>query len=670
MVILYGDSAADPRIAKDGGLVNKMLYMLWYVLADGKTWDPENLPESLARITADDLTVYTRETTYSESVNRDVHVDHHSIQVIPIDRAQNRFKILNANDGGVHFSEDSGVKFAGVTGYNTTQFYGLAKKPGENVYIGGTQDNGTWRSDMDPQKNHNWQHVLGGDGFDALWHPQDENLVLATVQLGNINRSIDGGRSFRPAQIPNDQGPFVTVLSHSAEVPDRVFSAGSRGVWRSGDFGRTWEVISIPENQWGYQFPKVRVSLANANIVWAGSGMDASEANSRKMFVSVDGGQTFAPTTASKIAPRSNISGLATHPHQDSTAYVLFSAFNQAKILQTTDLGQTWQDLSGFPGSFGGRSGNGFPDAVVYDLLVMPHDPNILWAGTEIGLFESIDAGQTWEYADNGLPAVSIWQMRLVDNQIILATHGRGIWTLDLPRFVAGSGYGPGLGTDFIFFSSGTNTRMNAFDGNLVPDPLGRGEEEIVLHYEFGRYQSFQFPRNLGVDLTSNQARGDLLHLRLLVDSRMPSRDKGSPVLVLEDKTNDRRIGDGTVDLPFRATWRIPEELRDGQWHELAIPLPPMTWKELEDARSQNTLNGLAQHWYYNGATTAEGLQVATDGDGPETSERPELWQEFEWGNVQAIGIAWENDGGGDVWIDDLYIGKPGLDLSIADTFP
>lgn len=662
----YSDSGADERIAKDGGVVNKMLYLLWFVLRNGETWNPANHPESVVRITADSLEGQTRETMRVASVNRDVHVDHHNIQVIPVDETRNRFKVLNANDGGVFFSEDSGENFTGVTGYNTTQFYGLAKKPGENVYIGGTQDNGTWLSDMDPQRTHSWEHVLGGDGFDAVWHSKDERLVLATSQYNGIARSTDGGRSFSRVQTPDDYGPFFSVLSNSRDVPDRVFAVGGKGVWRSDDFGETWDIVLIPDEQWGFGARhKVRVSLANANIVWAGRRMVN---NSSTVVVSVDGGQTFVPKPVPGIAPRTNISGIATHPGQDSTAYILFSAFNQAKILHTTDLGQTWQDLSGFANSGGGSSTKGFPDVAVYDLLVMPHDPNILWAGTEIGLFESIDAGQTWEYADNGLPAVSIWQMRLVDNQIILATHGRGIWTLDLPHLVASSGYGRALGTDFIFFSSGTNTRIDAFDGSLVPDPLESGAQETILHYEFGHYQSFQFPRTLGVDLTSNQARGDLLHLRLLVDPRVPSQDKGNPVLVLEDKTDDRRAEDGSADLPFRATWRIPEDLRDGQWHELAIPLPPGTWQGLEDARSRGTLNGLAQYWYYTGAMTAAGLRVATDGDGPSTSEKPELWKEFERGNVQAIGIAWESEEGGSVWVDDVYIGKPGLDLSIADT--
>ncbi len=67
----------------------------------------------------------------------------------------------------------------------------------------------------------------------------------------------------------------------------------------------------------------------------------------------------------------------------------------------------------------------------------MPDNPDELWAGTEIGLFISTDNGATWHVADNGLPAVSIWQMRFVDGQVVVATHGRGVWSVVIPALVA-----------------------------------------------------------------------------------------------------------------------------------------------------------------------------------------------------------------------------------------
>ena len=135
------------------------------------------------------------------------------------------------------------------------------------------------------------------------------------------------------------------------------------------------------------------------------------------------------------------ISGLATHPTDDQTAYVLFSFAGRPKILRTQDQGQTWQDITGF-GS-GAPSSNGFPDVAVYDLLVLPDQPTTLWAGTEIGLFESTDDGASWHLADNGLPNVGIWALSAVEDEVVVATHGLGIWSVKRPSMVAGKTFTP-----------------------------------------------------------------------------------------------------------------------------------------------------------------------------------------------------------------------------------
>ena len=135
------------------------------------------------------------------------------------------------------------------------------------------------------------------------------------------------------------------------------------------------------------------------------------------------------------------ISGIATHPIQDSIAYILFSFSQKPKILRTTNLGQTWEDISGFGANT--TSSNGFPDVAVYDLIVMPHQPNTIWAGTEIGLFESTDNGVSWHMANNGLPALPIWDMTNVEDEVVLGTHGRGIWSVKIPGLGDSGKYKP-----------------------------------------------------------------------------------------------------------------------------------------------------------------------------------------------------------------------------------
>ncbi len=364
-----------------------------------------------------------------------MHVDHHNLTIIPVDASTGSFKILNGNDGGVYFSEDGGNRWAStLNGYNTTQFYGVDKKPGADIYIGGMQDNGTWRSFGNPTARSGWIPAVGGDGFDVAWHSEDDRKIVGSSQFNGIFRTVDGGINWLPATTgltdtgQTGEGQFVTSIAKSQDEPDLLFTIGRSGVWRSTDFAGSWTLRPIPAAVWSDGGSgKVRISLANPDVVWAGYRMDGTG----QMHVSTDQGLTFTPVPNPEGAP-GRISGLATHPSDDQTAYVLFSVFNAPKIFRTTDLGQTWEDLSGFTGTR-----NGFPDVARYDLLVMPNNPDELWAGTEIGLFISTDNGATWHMADNGLPAVSIWQMRFVDGQVVVATHGRGVWSVSIPAVVA-----------------------------------------------------------------------------------------------------------------------------------------------------------------------------------------------------------------------------------------
>src|SRR5690606_16233745 len=98
-----------------------------------------------------------------------------------LDAATRRTRIVNANDGGVEYSDDGGVTWhKTLNGYNTTQFYGADKHPTADRFIGGMQDNGTWVSHgSDAGPNARWTEFLGGDGFSAVWHSEDPNRMMA-----------------------------------------------------------------------------------------------------------------------------------------------------------------------------------------------------------------------------------------------------------------------------------------------------------------------------------------------------------------------------------------------------------------------------------------------------------------------------------------------------------
>ena len=455
----YDADAQNAQIAGEGGAPTQMLYFFWPVLASGGRFE---LPESVMRIRQVNREVLLREISLATR-GFDVHVDHHNIVMIPIDEDTGEFRILNANDGGVYWSPNGGETWqAKENGYNTAQFYAVAKRPGRDQYIGGMQDNGTWRSGFDPDSDGLWGELLGGDGFASLWKYDDPKQVLMSAQFNYIVKSKRGGGAWGFVDLctaggggfseepPTCSGqssldsPFFTQLAGSDVNPNLVFTIDALGIWRSEDFGDTWSLFSIGQDDWADSWYRgqVRISRADPDYVWAGSRLDEITPFTGSLYLSTDGGRSFDPVNvpSDDIQINGRMTGLATHPGDPCKAYALYSLPDLPKILATADCGQTWKDLSGFANPSSGASSNGFPDVSVYDLLVFPESPNVFWAGTEIGLFVSFDEGATWEYSDNGLLAASIWRLEYRDDQVIVATHGRGIWTVDVTPDIYGSG--------------------------------------------------------------------------------------------------------------------------------------------------------------------------------------------------------------------------------------
>ena len=459
--IEYDESTPDPTIGQDGGRTHKQMYFFWPYLSEDATWDPENMPDSklvvkygvglevtrFYNVVADAYDEFSGPNQFSQTDPSNItgpHPDHHGLQLIKVDENSGTFRIINTSDGGVYYSNtsenpgqaDGTWNFAGF-GMNTTQFYGIDKKPGFNEYIGGTQDNGTWKSPggTDPNDQTNYERQLPGDGFEVAWNYRNTELILGSIYYNDIRRSTNGGISWSQINDPNftdntaSTAPFITKLANVKFDPDIVYTVGQSGVWKSNDFGSSWKLTPMTDEGWGLsRWIDIDISLANSKVVWAGERMSTSGG----LFVSEDGGSTFSKTNNYE-REMGVITGMASDPYDENTFYALFSFSGSPKILKTIDLGQSWTDISGF-GIDGTTSSNGFPDVAVYCMLVRPDNPDILWVGTEIGLFESTDAGLTWHLADNGLPAVSIWDMKVVDDQIVLGTHGRGIWTTTIPE--------------------------------------------------------------------------------------------------------------------------------------------------------------------------------------------------------------------------------------------
>ena len=224
------------------------------------------------------------------------------------------------------------------------------------------------------------------------------------------------------------------------------------------------------------------------------------------------------------------------------------------------------------------------------------------------------------------------------------------------------------LGDEFIFFVNGTNIMVPDFQGTVVNDPLDQASGNKVARFNAAAYNhvGFAWDPATGVDGSAlvgpTAGAGDTLYLRFLSDP--VNADQQNVNLVFTDKTNYSPANDGTADNEFRATWPIPVELHDGQWHDLAIPLPPATLAALNQARDNGELDAYTALWDYPGAWSNGGFGI---GPGFGTSADDPLFREFEWDAIHKLGPFWDNpNGGGPIWLDDVYIGGPDTDISVA----
>ncbi|MEM8487187.1 MAG: hypothetical protein AAF564_16660, partial [Bacteroidota bacterium] len=290
-----------------------------------------------------------------------VHVDHHQVLFVPSATPGAPPMLLNANDGGIAVSYDMGQTFTQtgdtfsqlydgigtrrrpLAGLNTTQFYGVDKMNGADRYVGGTQDNGSWVSPGLQNNEEPWALAPSGDGFEAIWHYTNPDRIIQSSQFNQMFRSEDRGLTWQNITPPGNS-VFLTRLAKSNQNPNLIFANTPSGVVRSNDFGTTWSRIDLV-NIWPVGANSVvRISLATPNIVWAG----ATFGGTIPLFVSQDAGVSFSPVLTSAEADLGPITNIATHPLEPQTAFALFSMAGTPKIMKTSDLGASWEELSGF----------------------------------------------------------------------------------------------------------------------------------------------------------------------------------------------------------------------------------------------------------------------------------------------------------------------------------
>jgi photosystem II stability/assembly factor-like uncharacterized protein len=350
------------------------------------------------------------------------HVDVHDLRY----EGSNLFM---ANDGGIWTSPDNGVTSIDRTsGLVTRQYYALAIDPANpNRILGGAQDNGTTR--RPDSGGTQWSAVIGADGFQCDVNRNAPSFAYGTVQFGTIERTKSAGTNPQPRFLnitpqysQNEGGQFLSIIKTDPSSPADVYTATYR-VWKSTDGGDTW--VSLPTTitdgtAWTTTetISAVAVSRSNNKVIMAYK----ANFGIATVFGSTDGGNTWV--NRSKGIPVKIATNIEIDPRNSDVAYISFSGTAGVSVYKTIDAGANWNP-----------SGNGLPSFSAQVVRVDPTDSNVVYCGTDVGVYKSTDQGASWSKFGTGLPSSSIHDLQISDDGSMLraATHGRGIWELQVP---------------------------------------------------------------------------------------------------------------------------------------------------------------------------------------------------------------------------------------------
>ncbi|QCX01500.1 glycosyl hydrolase [Aggregatimonas sangjinii] len=379
------------------------------------------------------------------------HGDNHHLWIDP----DNNQRMINSNDGGSNVSHNGGQSWSTQQNQNTAQFYRVITDNlvPYNVY-GGQQDNSTVaiasRTNDAGIDWKDWYAVAGGESAFLAFDPDNPEIIYGGTYQGNLDKWDAKSRESKPIKQYPELGlsiaPKDSKYRYNWNAPvitsphDRktIYHAGNV-VFKSTDEGQSWDVISpdLTKNETenhgpgGGPYTNEAAGGENYNtitylvesphekgVLWAGS-------DDGLLHMTKDGGENWSNVTPPNV-PDGIINSIDISPHDPATAYVVVMRYKSmdlsSHILKTTDYGQTWSKIV-----------NGISGAHTFTRVVRadPKRKGLLYAGTETGLFISLDDGQNWQSFQLNLPVVPINDLVIQDNDLIAATAGRSFWILD-----------------------------------------------------------------------------------------------------------------------------------------------------------------------------------------------------------------------------------------------
>ncbi|MEM9943447.1 MAG: hypothetical protein AAF939_17930 [Planctomycetota bacterium] len=373
--------------------------------------------------------------TYKRLFDRGLHADHHAMWIDPA----NSEYVINGNDGGVNITYDGGNTWKNIENLPVVQFYNLAldNQTPFNVY-GSVQDNHSWVGPSNFRSGRSdpylWKRAPGGEASYHQVDPDDPSTLYCESFYGTLLRANLETKKVtnikpKPAEGQSPlRGQWLAPFQLSPHN-SRVVYHGMHALYRSMNRGDQWEKISPDltaynaDKQGNISFSTIS-SLSESPVKF---GLIYAGTDDGRIHVTRDSGQKW--TDISEGLPERHVSRVAASRFNESAVYLTLNGKRnndfQIYAYKSLDFGETWQDIGqGIPGG---------PANVIYE---SPFDHNTIYVGTDMGIYVSQDAGKSWQVMGSGLPITFVHDIKIHerDRTLVIATHGRGIWKLDLPE--------------------------------------------------------------------------------------------------------------------------------------------------------------------------------------------------------------------------------------------
>ncbi|MCX7554228.1 hypothetical protein OS175_10085 [Marinicella sp. S1101] len=369
--------------------------------------------------------------TWASAWDSSVHAD---IQAIWIDPNHSNH-IMVGNDGGVDESFDGGQSWRKIDAQPVGQFYTIAVDMEEpyNIY-GGLQDNGTlkgsssnlWHNNQ--YRGNDWQRIFGGDGMHVNIDDEDK-LTYVGFQFGNSFRlSSAAPKKITPPNYVGEESlrkNWNTPVMMSTHNKDILYYAGHK-VYRSMNKGDDWTTISedLTESERRGDVPFATITSLSESplkfgLIWAGT-------DDGLVWVTADGGNNWKRVNQ-RLTKGKWVSRVIASPHQEERAWLAFNNYRNDDIkpylYKTENLGKRWKNMA-----------KGLPNETINVVKEDPKNEDIVYVGTDKGIYVSTNQGEDWHMLGQDLPTTPVHDLIVHprENELILGTHGRSVFVADV----------------------------------------------------------------------------------------------------------------------------------------------------------------------------------------------------------------------------------------------